>query len=95
MVDINKLHNELKKSNARLNTRRHFIKECTLGLGGIALGSLLNSCSRNNIKFNYNTDRSLNPLAPISPPYQPKVKSVIYLHTVSYTHLTLPTTPYV
>ena len=82
MDDIKKLHNEFKKTNARFNTRRHFLKDCTLGLGGIALGSFLNSCSTKNISFNYNADRSLNPLAPIAPPFSPKVKSVIYLHMV-------------
>tara|TARA_B100000886_G_scaffold113923_1_gene76620 strand:+ start:1139 stop:2632 length:1494 start_codon:yes stop_codon:yes gene_type:complete len=82
MDEIRKLHNELKNSNARFNTRRHFLKECTLGLGGIALGSFLNSCSSKNVSFNYNADRSLNPLAPLAPPFSPKVKSVIYLHMV-------------
>ena len=82
MDEIRKLHNEFKISNARFNTRRHFLKECTLGLGGIALGSFLNSCSSKNVSFNYNADRSLNPLAPIAPPFSPKVKSVIYLHMV-------------
>ena len=82
MDEIRKLHNEFKNSNARFNTRRHFLKECTLGLGGIALGSFLNSCSSTNVSFNYNADRSLNPLAPIAPPFSPKVKSVIYLHMV-------------
>ena len=82
MDEIRKLHNEFKNSNARFNTRRHFLKECTLGLGGIALGSFLNSCSSKNVSFNYNADRSLNPLAPIAPPFNPKVKSVIYLHMV-------------
>tara|TARA_Y100001980_G_C14531788_1_gene307841 strand:+ start:105 stop:1598 length:1494 start_codon:yes stop_codon:yes gene_type:complete len=82
MDEIRKLHNEFKNSNARFNTRRHFLKECTLGLGGIALGSFLNSCSSENVSFNYNADRSLNPLAPIAPPFSPKVKSVIYLHMV-------------
>lgn len=43
MDDIKKLHNEFKKTNARFNTRRHFLKDCTLGLGGVALGSFLNS----------------------------------------------------
>tara|TARA_B100000963_G_scaffold341678_1_gene341602 strand:- start:5553 stop:7046 length:1494 start_codon:yes stop_codon:yes gene_type:complete len=82
MDNIRKLHNEFKNSNARFNTRRHFLKECTLGLGGIALGSFLNSCSSKNVSFNYNADRSLNPLAPIAPPFSPKIKSVIYLHMV-------------
>ena len=79
---MDKLNKEFKKTNARFNTRRHFLKDCTLGLGGIALGSFLNSCKSKNTSFNYNANRDLNPLAPISPPFTPKVKSVIYLHMV-------------
>ena len=79
---MDKLNKEFKKTNARFNTRRHFLKDCTLGLGGIALGSFLNSCKSKNTTFNYNANRDLNPLAPISPPFTPKVKSVIYLHMV-------------
>ncbi len=45
MDDVKKLFAEQKEAEARLNSRRHFLKDCTLGLGGIALGSLLNSCS--------------------------------------------------
>ena len=82
MDDIKKLYKEFKKSNARLNTRRHFLKECTLGLGGIALGSLLNSCSKKNIQFNYNADRSLNPLAPISPPLGPNGRCSFTVRTI-------------
>ena len=73
-------NNEL---NAKLNSRRHFLKECTLGLGGIALGSLLNSCANDQKRaYDYSANRALNPMAPLSPPFSPKVKSVIYLHMV-------------
>ena len=83
MDNIKNLLNEKNELNARLNSRRHFLKACTLGLGGIALGSLLNSCSiEKNKSYPYSLDRSLNPMAPLAPPLSSKVKSVIYLHMV-------------
>jgi hypothetical protein len=49
-------NNEL---NAKLNSRRHFLKECTLGLGGIALGSLLNSCANDQKRaYDYSANRA-------------------------------------
>ncbi|MFZ9074639.1 MAG: DUF1501 domain-containing protein [Flavobacteriaceae bacterium] len=82
MDDLKKLIEEHNQFNAQLNSRRHFLKECTLGLGGIALGSLLGGCSPQSTTFNYQASRDLNPMAPLAPPLQPKVKSVIYLHMV-------------
>lgn len=42
MNDIEKkLLNEYVLNQASINSRRHFLKDCTLGLGGIAFGSLL------------------------------------------------------
>ena len=83
MDDVKKLFAEQKEAEARLNSRRHFLKDCTLGLGGIALGSLLNSCSFDRKKaYDYTAARAINPMAPIAPPLFPKVKSVIYLHMV-------------
>lgn len=64
-------------------TRRHFLKDCQLGLGALALSSLLNG------------DRPaaagvVNPLAPKAPHFAPKAKRVIYLHlTGSPPHLDL------
>lgn len=84
MDNYKKLIQEQLLRNAQVNSRRHFLKDCTLGIGGLALGSFLQSCSPNSIpKNNYSTgDRTLNPLAPLAPPFAPKVKSVIYLHMV-------------
>jgi len=53
-------------------TRRHFLKESTVGLGGMALASLLAKESA--------AAPQVNPLAPKAPHYTPKVKRVIYLH---------------
>ncbi len=59
---------------ARLETRRHFLKQCGSGLGALALGSLLGSCGSRE------TVSATNPLAPKQPHFSPKIKSVIYLH---------------
>ncbi len=67
----------------QLATRRHFLKQCGLGLGGLALGSLLGGCD-----WNVNTASAAarpfidptNPLAARPPMFPGKAKSVIYLH---------------
>ena len=83
MDNFKKLFAEQRTKGAQFNTRRHFLKDCTLGLGGLALGSLINSCTNYNSKISpYTIDRSLNPMSAMPAPYLPKVKSVIYLHMV-------------
>jgi hypothetical protein len=64
----------LRLESARLETRRHFLKQCGSGLGALALGSLLGSCGTRE------TATVANPMAPKQPHFAPKVKSVIYLH---------------
>jgi hypothetical protein len=65
-----------------LITRRHFLKGCQLGIGGIALSSLLRS------ETAAGADR--DPLAPKQPHFPPKAKRVVYLHlTGSPPHLDL------
>jgi uncharacterized protein (DUF1501 family) len=54
-------------------TRRHFLRDCQLGFGAIALSSLLPS------RVDAAKD-AINPLAPRPPRFPPKAKSVIYLH---------------
>lgn len=39
------LLNELRHRQIELETRRHFLKQCTTGLGAMAFGMLLSSCS--------------------------------------------------
>lgn len=55
-------------------TRRHFFRQCSVGLANIALGHLL---SDNRVISARSGER--NPLAPRPPHYGPKVKRVIYL----------------
>jgi len=84
MDQLQKLIEEKIAREAQAKTRRHFIKECATGLGGLALGSMFLGCDplgkstkRSPLAF---SERDLNPLATLSPPFNPKVKSVIYLH---------------
>src|SRR6476659_7634909 len=55
-------------------TRRWFFKQCGVGLGTIALGSLLNQKLLGASKPSL-----INPLAPKAPHFAPKAKRVIYL----------------
>jgi Protein of unknown function (DUF1501) len=54
-------------------TRRHFLRDCNVGLGGLALSLLMNDGARADLT-------PANPMAPRRPHYPPKVKNVIYLH---------------
>lgn len=54
-------------------TRRHFLRQGPVALGGIALADLLAGESRG-------ASRRADPLAPRSPHFAPKAKQVIYLH---------------
>ena len=66
-----------------LNTRRHFLKHCGMGLGAGALAQLLTPEA-----FALKAPR--NPLLPRDPHYSPKAKRVIYVHlTGSPPHLDL------
>jgi uncharacterized protein (DUF1501 family) len=68
----------LRKMEAQ--TRRLFLKNCSLGLGGLVLSSFLSNCK----PFSVGTENSLfssgNPLAPKAPHFPAKVKNVIYIH---------------
>ncbi|MCK5103803.1 MAG: DUF1501 domain-containing protein, partial [Cyclobacteriaceae bacterium] len=61
-------------------TRRHFLKSCSLGLGGLAFSSLLGGCGNSASGLEQNAIFSSNPMAPKSPHYPGKVKNVIYIH---------------
>lgn len=80
------LHNQRLINEANIKalhyfSRRHFIKESAMGLGALALGSILQSCghgssgSYNDIAFD-----PAHPLLPKLPMFPGKAKSVIYLH---------------
>ena len=57
--------------NLQQSTRRHFFSQCSMGLGSIALGSLL---GRDSARAN-----GVKPFLPGKPHFTPKAKNVIYL----------------
>jgi hypothetical protein len=56
--------------------RRHFLHECGVGLGKIALASILSGAAS---RTQAAASAKPNPLAPRAPHFQPKAKAVIYL----------------
>jgi hypothetical protein len=64
-----------KSERLHASTRRHFFSRCGVGLGGIALASLMSdqrAAASQPARF-------VNPLAPKHPHFAPKSKNVIYL----------------
>jgi hypothetical protein len=64
---------ELREARARLFSRRWFLRDCGIGLAGIAAGSL--NASEPTAK----TPATENPLAPRKPHFAAKAKRVIYM----------------
>jgi uncharacterized protein (DUF1501 family) len=69
------LQNEIRAEYARLITRRWFFRQCSVGLGSMALASLLEPGSATAAP----ASEPPNPLAPRKPHFQPKAKRVIYM----------------
>src|SRR5882672_478336 len=67
--------NELRSEYAKLVTRRWFFRQCGVGLGGIALSTLLNADKAPGAA----APKLSDPLAPHPPQFTPKAKRVIYL----------------
>jgi len=67
--------NELRAEYARLLTRRWFFRQCGVGLGSIALASLLGA----DKTFGASAPKADNPLAPKNPHFKPRAKRVIYM----------------
>ena len=66
------LQRELVSEYARYRTRRWFLKECGVGLAGLAALSLMRDSAAA-------APAMVNPLAPKQPQHAPKAKRVIYL----------------
>lgn len=58
-------------------TRRHFFRNCQLGLGGIALNAMLQDVAHPTAAT---TSSNANPLTPREPHFAARAKRVIYLH---------------
>jgi hypothetical protein len=63
------------ESFLQLTTRRHFFGKCALGLGGIALASLLDEREL----LGAASEALANPMSPHAPHFKPRAKNVIYL----------------
>jgi hypothetical protein len=79
------LHNqrllkEAQEAAMRLHTRRHFLKESAMGLGALALGSLIGGCGSSANDPKQVLFDAAHPLAPKLPQFAGKARSVIYLH---------------
>ncbi len=70
---------EIKSEIKKIISRRHFFKDCGLGLGSVALASLLHNNIAANPTSALSTQNLNNPLAPKKPQFAPKAKRVIYL----------------
>lgn len=73
------LFERLKQEQLNQITRRHFLRDCTTGLGGMWLASqgLASAASKPAILRNAD-----DPLASLAPAVAPKAKRVIFLHMV-------------
>src|SRR6266568_4876449 len=69
------LEHELQAEYAKLVTRRWFFRQCGVGLGSVALASLLGAEQSSGAT----APRPANPLAPKQPQFKPKASRVIYL----------------
>jgi hypothetical protein len=65
-------HQTLLAESQRYQTRRWFFRDCGVGLGAVALHSLLGGASAA-------TPTAVSPLAPKQPPFPAKAKNVIFL----------------
>ncbi len=83
MKHLEKLFAELEAQKLQNLTRRHFLMDCVSKVGGLAMAPLLFGCEPEQLikKSGLNlSERDLNPLAPLPPPFVGKAKSIIYLH---------------
>jgi hypothetical protein len=64
------------EAGLRESTRRHFFADCGVGLGSVALASLL---SDGKLFASPTADRRTNPLAPLAPHFAGRAKRVIFL----------------
>ena len=72
---MDKLGIEFQIKSLEYNTRRHFLKQCTTGLGALALGSLIGCGTKSSTAVKNSISQF-----PEIPNFTPKAKRVIYLH---------------
>ena len=80
MADREPLPHSLLREAQRFQSRRWFFKECGVGLGTVALHSLLGSLLGTTAQAaGLAGSGAVNPLAPKAPHFAPKAKRVIFL----------------
>lgn len=72
------IQQKAKYALAEYKTRRYFLTKSTLGLGGIALASLLGP--RSFLNASDEPGAGADPMAPQAPHFPPRVKRIIYLY---------------
>src|SRR3990172_6874297 len=72
---MNPMHEKLRHV-----TRRHFLRESTAGIGGLALAMMLRRDGALGGGNAWGAPAGENPLAPRAPHYPARAKNVIYLH---------------
>jgi Protein of unknown function (DUF1501) len=70
-------HTQSQLDRAQWITRRHFLRGCPVGLGGLALAGLLSGNRKTEAAV---VSRAVDPLAPKKPHYPGKARRVIFLH---------------
>ncbi len=75
-----KIFNEVKQRHLEFQTRRHFLKMCSTGLGSIAMGSLFGNTLPNLDLAKTGSLDFANMGSGKLPHFAPKAKRVIYLH---------------
>jgi hypothetical protein len=77
-----KLLKEAQYLNGAYQSRRHFLKLCSTGLGAMAMGHILGGCNAtpNTTPSVMKSFSLLDPMMPKAPHFAPKAKAVIYLH---------------
>ena len=71
----NHLFREASHAKGLFQTRRHFMRDCALGLGGLTMGTLMGSCSNAGSLIADEVGDLLS-----NPHFTGQAKSVIYLH---------------
>ncbi len=73
---MNTNRNQALDHSLRDQTRRHFFEQCGIGVGSMALGSLLTQAGLSGMESN---ESSSHPLSPKKPHFPAKAKRVIFL----------------
>src|SRR5215217_5652650 len=79
-LNAHRLVKEANETQLRSTTRRHFLKESAMGLGALAMGTLLGGCNFGAGANNPILYDPAHPLLPKLPMFPGQAKSVIYLH---------------